>query len=166
MEYYLLEEKIKAKLIEEQGQGHGDEYEDKKPKIHKKCKWTQRQKIWLLERDDYRCQLNGCRNTKNLEGHHIIPATFAMAVLEWTKEQINSPFNGIILCGKCHRPKIHRGTVIKYTNKAKIYRQKFLDKRPYWNTAFDDIMKQTAKNRTTQYLLLNPDNPFPIFPTT
>ena len=171
MKYYEYEiiKAINAKIIEEQK--HGQEYknknEDEKPKNHNnKCKWTSEQKQWLLERDEYRCRLNGCENTTNLQGHHIIASQYAINVLGLQIEQINAPLNGIILCGHCHRTIIHQEITIKHPYKVKIKRRKFLEQRPYWNTVYDKRMEQTAKYRTERYLRLNPDNQFPVFSTT
>jgi len=46
-----------------------------------------------LSRDQYRCQTPGCRNTRFLEIHHLVPRN---------KGGTNELKNLITLCGQCH----------------------------------------------------------------
>jgi 5-methylcytosine-specific restriction endonuclease McrA len=51
---------------------------------------------YCLERDEYRCQMPGCKNCKGLEIHHI--KRFAR-----NPHLKTNTFNGITLCKACHR---------------------------------------------------------------
>ena len=130
---------------------------------------TYEQREWIRIRDERRCQLkiNGCReNTKTpIQVHHIVPWDYAYYKLNWPKEYIDAPENTITLCYTCHTM-IHTNKV--NINKMAINKIKWdFDteqspfENPCWLTAFDERLKGIAIQRTNDYLIKHPENPFP-----
>lgn len=134
---------------------------------------TEKQKKWVLDRDEHRCQfytyysgrgLVRCPNTKDLAVHHIKPfrwLSFRFQVV------IETPYNLITLC---HHPH-HLGRI--HPDMADALRQYHVDKNsiskvlevrnkmvaqniPYWVTTFDDILKFIAKMATDSYIKKHP----------
>lgn len=50
----------------------------------------------VLKRDNFRCQMPSCYNSRNLHVHHIQPWAIASS-LRYEKD------NGITLCKQCHK---------------------------------------------------------------
>jgi hypothetical protein len=158
MGYYLLEEKIKAKLIKEQKREQKKKDNGNSRKIRH---LTKKQRLWIHIRDGWRCRFNGCNSSAMLEIHHIVPSFYAKYILGWADQRINSPFNTITLCHFNHHI-IHSVPKIECDIVVQEQRKKFLDERPCWDTSFDDELSKRAINLTELWLAKHPDDPFPI----
>jgi len=64
-------------------------------------------KLFVLERDDYTCQLCGFEtiDASEVHVHHIAPVAMSPGLMF-------EPTNGIVLCPTCHR-KLHRMSLVK-----------------------------------------------------
>ena len=133
--------------------------------------FTQRQRLWFLERDGQRCCfhicLSGkwkrCKNQGHLEVHHIIARGWSLFHLS-PDFSVNGPMNGITLCREHHcgyqADGDYRLVVHPDVEKARLaYRQdqdsykkmaearSILNKQGfvYWNTNFDWMFQRWVK---------------------
>ena len=120
------------------------------------------------------------RGVSYLHAHHIIPAGwfrthFAGLSDDPAEKTENHPENGIILCRTIHHngPKgIHpdyahalslyrRGNKDAFKNVAMLHGKLELEEIPYWNSSYDKILSEIARDRTEEYLRLHPFDLFP-----
>ena len=74
-----------------------------------------RRKIWIRKRDKNKCQL--CHN-KGTQCHHIVSISEAKSK-KWSRQEINSPYNVILLCENCHK-KAHMLNLIAVLSRIAI----------------------------------------------
>lgn len=125
--------------------------------------FTKHQRRWILGRDNWVCAL--CGSATMLHVHHIVPQRWARVVLGWSAEQINTPYNGVTLCARCHvgpsrhciHPDMMRARRL-YPYDRESYKLVFgyrdmlcSEKIPYWNTKFDSFLAKTAAQRSLIY---------------
>ncbi len=150
--------------------------------------FTQNQRAWILRRDGNRCQFHRnvcgvwvrCRNTQNLQVHHIVPRGWAARHFPH-KFPINGSLNGVTLCDQHHVGDvdyedetyvIHPDTAEAkrgYRNGNKNAYNDMMDNRrtlnekgiPYWNTTWDWMLARIAKKQTARYTRKNPDDKYP-----
>lgn len=91
----------------------------------------------------------------------------------FSKEELTSPLNGIIICQFHHLNFIHPDIGIlakkmyRFTPESYKIIQSWHEalseaKIPYWITVWDDVLKLIAKIRTREYLRKHPEDPFPV----
>ena len=156
------------KIVAERIEKHIKEENYEKEKIER---LSYEQREWIRIRDEWRCQLklNGCRENTRMpvQIHHIVPWDYAYYKLNWPKKYIDSPENTITLCYACHAM-IHTKRINAIMKKAKyaFVAEQAQFENPCWFTAFDRELKVTAIERTQNYILAHPDDPFPTFSPT
>ncbi len=133
--------------------------------------YSEQQKEWFLRRDNYECQFpvgihDKCGKT-DVQVHHITPRHFAFFYLNWTKEEVNSPENGICLCREhhwlIHRENQHNNRFgNRYATIPERHRNMTIRGIPYWNTRWDKELKAIAQIRTLAHQMENPDDKFPF----
>lgn len=96
---------------------------------------TRKQREYIYDRD-------GIDNPEDYEVHHILPVTYAIALLGMAREEINSPENLIALPFDEHRA-LHRPP-----HEIGDWRE---TREPYWNTERDEELKQLAEERTRAF---------------
>jgi len=153
--------------------------------------FSQKQKEWLRRRDSNdrgvpECQFPGCGRDLNhlpkggLHAHHIIPAgwfkQWLAGLSDDPHEQTeNFPENGILLCGDNH----HNGANGVHPDYAKaLMDYRGGDKKSfakvaakhgrqestgeiYWDTSHDGLLTRIALERTEEYFVSHPEDPFP-----
>ena len=155
------------------------------------CGFTKKQRGWILDRDDHRCQFRykgkdgkwrRCTNTKHLDVHHIIPRGWAAA--HYSKEfAVNGPHNGITLCREHHRgygvdgfatsifilhPDVEVARLANRDGDKQAFARMFEHRRklvqrgvPYWNTRWDSGFIAIVHKETLRYNRKHPDRPYP-----
>lgn len=86
------------------------------------------------------------------ELHHLVPVYYAMSVLRWSPEDINSPLNVIALDRAFHKKRIHLPP-----NEVK---ERIEHDEPYWNTEYDEALRLIAFGRAMLYLSMGGE-PYP-----
>ncbi len=87
--------------------------------------FSKSQRTWIKNRDGNSCVM--CSSQEQLECHHITPFRYALVVLKWPIDLVNSPNNCVTLCHACHQvgtESIHPDIAIAH----KVYRE---DKHAY-----------------------------------
>lgn len=160
--------------------------------------FTQGQRNWLLRRSGNRCEFHQfnsktgkwlrCKNTRDLQAHHLIPRGWAMEHLpHWTSEKgtdrLNSNDNGIILCSRHHIGKgvlkgdiyvIHpdnqdalekyrSGNTHAFSDMMETRKEKNKNGVPYWNTLWDSTMRLIIQRRNLMYLKKYPRDIYPRY---
>lgn len=114
--------------------------------------------------------------TRHLHAHHITPQGFWDRWLEPVSgESANQPWNGIILCEEYHHngprgihPDYARAREIYPFNKdsfkevAQSHHEAIEAQIPYWNTRYDHVLDEIARDRTERYFEEHPDDPWPL----
>lgn len=147
--------------------------------------FTQKQRDWYFQRSAinnggiprceayhfnvFRLKWERCKETANLQVHHIVPRGWAR--LHMPKNfQLNGSMNGIVLCRDgCHCGKngVHPDTFearLKYRSGNKNAFNEMMDERkrknergiPYWNTAKDMQYARICKKATLRFIRANP----------
>jgi hypothetical protein len=107
-----------------------------------------------------------------MEVHHIVPKLWAYHQLGWSPEKVNSPFNGLALCRLHHLGFIHpdigkmahqmyRWTKESYKMATQWHAVLCEAGIEYWFWMWDHLLLRQARERTKQYLLSCPDDPWP-----
>lgn len=150
--------------------------------------FTQNQRAWVLRRDGSRCQFHynvggvwvRCRNTQNLQVHHIVPRGWAARHFPH-KFPINGSLNAITLCDQHHigdvdcedsiyvvhpdtakaKREYREGNKGAYNDMMKNRRELNEKGVPYWNTRWDWMFNRIAKKQTAKYTKSNPDDKYP-----
>lgn len=138
--------------------------------------FTQRQREWFLARDGHRCQFRyfdgkkwvRCKETRNLQVHHIMPRGFARLHMP-LNFQLNGSMNGITLCVNHHVGQfgIHPDTFMAkmgYNDgnpnafKDMMVARASLNKlgQPYWDTRWDWMFARIARKATLRYIRAHP----------
>lgn len=141
--------------------------------------FTDKQRAWFLERDNYQCMMHTvvqgrwtrCKNTKLLQVHHITPRGHSS--MHYPKNfPVNGAYNGIVLCAAHHIALgvtgetiycIHPDTEIAriaFKNGDKNAYKTMMEKReelnklglPYWNTMWDLMFKRLIQKRNVSFL--------------
>lgn len=131
--------------------------------------FSQKQVEWVRNRDGHKCQL--CGSTQDCHVHHITPFRFGTAVLGWSVERVNSPFNAILVCAACHIGKqeqnysnaIHPDTEFArrmYAEDRRSFDRMMRERdelcragQRYWNPLHDNEMAQIALCNTVSYIV-------------
>ena len=122
---------------------------------------TRAQRISIREkRDGGRCRFDhphGDECEGRLEVHHIAPQRY-LKDKGYTEEEIDVPENLITVCEHAHHDHIHldiRKARKAYYKDKKSYEKTFIERervlkegKPYWNRAYDRVLKQIAMQRT------------------
>ncbi|HAR38981.1 MAG TPA: hypothetical protein DCS09_10650 [Porphyromonadaceae bacterium] len=111
-----------------------------------------------------------------LHAHHIIPQGAWEGWLRFGEETEtpHQPWNGIMLCALYHHNG-PRGIHPDYARAREIYKfnqnsfnevahehHKLIEEGiPYWNTEYDNLLYDIARDRTEDYLFVHPNDPFP-----
>lgn len=125
--------------------------------------FTKAQRTWIKNRDNLQCVM--CSAVDNLECHHITPFRYALVVLKWPLDLVNSPNNCVVLCRTCHsgntesvHPDISLAHRAYHTDKSaysKVFAERdFLCRQgqTYHFSGHDFWFRQIAEKNTMRYL--------------
>lgn len=124
---------------------------------------SKEQRLAIREgRDEGSCQFphpHGDVCEGRLEVHHIMPQRY-LKDKGYTEEEIDVPENLLTVCQHAHQNHIHldiRKARKNYYKDKKSYEHVFKERdkalkegKPYWNRAYDRILKHTAMQRTIE----------------
>lgn len=141
--------------------------------------FTPKQRRWFLKRDGNRCMFRTfdgekwvrCKNTKNLQVHHIIPRGWSSMHMP-KNFPINGPENGVCLCPMHHvgdenidpmfvvHPDTMEAKAVYRSGNKKAYalmgeQREILNKQgvPYWNTTFDWMFHRLVKRANDLFIV-------------
>jgi hypothetical protein len=101
-------------------------------------------------------------SSTNLEVHHIVPVAWAIRIKGWKSYEYNDLANLVLIDSNNHRRIIHEPTLrLHYAYvcrdydtiraESEIVSDKINNEQPYWNTFYDDQLKEIAETRTEEF---------------